>query len=227
MTPLAFRSGRWGFDAEVARNILRLGYRIDTSIVGTGIWPRLFARFSSTLYVHGDLLYQPKSERRSCGDSSQHRLPPWRVSVLCEVGAKAQKWLASRAQARRSSIEIACAPKGVALSRNGERREHDSALAADEEAGLRGSESRIPFLCPHGRMRTVHTHESRRVSLFGQVREVAALCEKGGRRIYRSFRRREVALHRLGGVGVDSGFAQCHGYVPCWFCLADAVTSFY
>ncbi len=38
MTPIAFRSGRWGFDAEVARNIVRLGYRIDTSITPYTSW---------------------------------------------------------------------------------------------------------------------------------------------------------------------------------------------
>jgi hypothetical protein len=38
MTPIAFRSGRWGFDAEVASNILRLGYRIDTSVTPYTSW---------------------------------------------------------------------------------------------------------------------------------------------------------------------------------------------
>lgn len=38
VTPMAFRSGRWGFDAEVARNIDRLGYRIDTSITPYTSW---------------------------------------------------------------------------------------------------------------------------------------------------------------------------------------------
>lgn len=38
MTPIAFRSGRWGFDMEVARNLLRLGYRIDTSITPYTSW---------------------------------------------------------------------------------------------------------------------------------------------------------------------------------------------
>ena len=38
MTPRTFRSGRWGFDAEVARNIVRLGYRIDTSITPYTSW---------------------------------------------------------------------------------------------------------------------------------------------------------------------------------------------
>lgn len=36
--PVAFRSGRWGFDAEVARNIVRLGYRIDTSVTPYTSW---------------------------------------------------------------------------------------------------------------------------------------------------------------------------------------------
>jgi hypothetical protein len=38
MTPVAFRCGRWGFDAEVAKNIVRLGYRIDTSITPYTSW---------------------------------------------------------------------------------------------------------------------------------------------------------------------------------------------
>lgn len=38
LTPVAFRSGRWGFDAEVARNLLRLGYRIDTSVTPYTSW---------------------------------------------------------------------------------------------------------------------------------------------------------------------------------------------
>jgi hypothetical protein len=38
MAPIAFRCGRWGFDAEVARNIHRLGYRIDTSITPYTSW---------------------------------------------------------------------------------------------------------------------------------------------------------------------------------------------
>lgn len=39
-TPIAFRSGRWGFDTEVARNLLRLGYRIDTSVTPYTSWAR-------------------------------------------------------------------------------------------------------------------------------------------------------------------------------------------
>ena len=38
MTPVAFRSGRWGFDAEVARNLVRLGYHIDTSVTPYTSW---------------------------------------------------------------------------------------------------------------------------------------------------------------------------------------------
>ena len=37
-SPRAFRSGRWGFDTEVARNLLRLGYRIDTSVTPYTSW---------------------------------------------------------------------------------------------------------------------------------------------------------------------------------------------
>lgn len=53
ITPLAFRSGRWGFDPEVAKNILRLGYRIDTSITPYTSWAQCdgpdFSRFSPRL----------------------------------------------------------------------------------------------------------------------------------------------------------------------------------
>jgi hypothetical protein len=53
ITPIAFRSGRWGFDPEVAKNILRLGYRIDTSITPYTSWARCdgpdFSRFSPRL----------------------------------------------------------------------------------------------------------------------------------------------------------------------------------
>jgi len=36
--PVAFRSGRWGFDGRVARNLCRLGYKIDTSITPYTDW---------------------------------------------------------------------------------------------------------------------------------------------------------------------------------------------
>jgi len=32
ISPVSFRSGRWGFDRTVAENIHRLGYRVDTSV---------------------------------------------------------------------------------------------------------------------------------------------------------------------------------------------------
>ncbi len=38
MVPIAFRSGRWGFDAEVARQLVRLRYRIDTSVTPYTSW---------------------------------------------------------------------------------------------------------------------------------------------------------------------------------------------
>ena len=54
ITPIAFRSGRWGFDPEVAKNIVRLGYRIDTSITPYTSWAECdgpdFSRFSPQPY---------------------------------------------------------------------------------------------------------------------------------------------------------------------------------
>ena len=53
ISPLAFRSGRWGFDPDVAKNILPLGYRIDTSIAPYTSWAEChgpdFSRFSPRL----------------------------------------------------------------------------------------------------------------------------------------------------------------------------------
>lgn len=55
MAPIAFRSGRWGFDAEVARNIVRLGYRIDTSVTPYTSWAQAsgpdFSCFSPQPYT--------------------------------------------------------------------------------------------------------------------------------------------------------------------------------
>lgn len=36
--PMVFRAGRWGFSLEVARNIYKLGYRIDTSVTPYTDW---------------------------------------------------------------------------------------------------------------------------------------------------------------------------------------------
>ena len=38
ISPIAFRCGRWGIDAEVARHLVRLGYRIDTSVTPYMSW---------------------------------------------------------------------------------------------------------------------------------------------------------------------------------------------
>lgn len=40
--PVSFRAGRWGFDREVAKNIFRLGYRVDTSMTAFTDWTRSF-----------------------------------------------------------------------------------------------------------------------------------------------------------------------------------------
>jgi len=38
--PVSFRSGRWGFDPMVARNIHRLGYKVDTSVSPYSSWEK-------------------------------------------------------------------------------------------------------------------------------------------------------------------------------------------
>lgn len=66
ITPLAFRSGRWGFDTEVAKNLLRLGYRIDTSVTPYTTWAREtgpdFSHVTPRPYA---IVQRPSSEPRS------------------------------------------------------------------------------------------------------------------------------------------------------------------
>ncbi len=38
ITPVSFRAGRWGYNKNVARNIYKLGYKIDTSIIAYTDW---------------------------------------------------------------------------------------------------------------------------------------------------------------------------------------------
>lgn len=63
ITPIAFRSGRWGFEQEVAKNIVRLGYRIDTSITPYTSWAERdgpdFSRFSPQPY---EVTYPPVAD---------------------------------------------------------------------------------------------------------------------------------------------------------------------
>jgi hypothetical protein len=40
LEPVSFRSGRWGFDQTVARNIQRLGYKVDTSVSPYSSWEK-------------------------------------------------------------------------------------------------------------------------------------------------------------------------------------------
>lgn len=36
--PVSFRAGRWGFDLQVAKNLIKLGYKIDTSVTPYTDW---------------------------------------------------------------------------------------------------------------------------------------------------------------------------------------------
>ena len=38
ITPISFRSGRWGYNQDVADNISRLGYKVDSSIISYTSW---------------------------------------------------------------------------------------------------------------------------------------------------------------------------------------------
>jgi hypothetical protein len=54
--PTAYRCGRWGFDAGIARHLLRLGYRVDTSIFPGWDWAadggRDFSHCSHEPYIY-------------------------------------------------------------------------------------------------------------------------------------------------------------------------------
>jgi hypothetical protein len=60
MSPISFRSGRWGFDYTVAENIYKLGYRYDTSITPFINWEREggpdFSKIdSNSYYIYNDI----------------------------------------------------------------------------------------------------------------------------------------------------------------------------
>ncbi len=40
--PVCFRSGRWSYDAEIARNLCRLGYKVDTSVTAYTDWTKYY-----------------------------------------------------------------------------------------------------------------------------------------------------------------------------------------
>ena len=42
MEPVSFRSGRWGYNASVARNLYKLGYKVDTSVISFTNWTHEF-----------------------------------------------------------------------------------------------------------------------------------------------------------------------------------------
>lgn len=50
--PVSFRSGRWGYDEKVAKNIHRLGYRIDSSITPFIDWSDSFGYNFTNYYMH-------------------------------------------------------------------------------------------------------------------------------------------------------------------------------
>lgn len=59
ITPVSFRSGRWGYSQEVANNLYKLGYKIDTSITPYISWKQ---------YYGADYSYiSPDPFRLKCG----------------------------------------------------------------------------------------------------------------------------------------------------------------
>ena len=66
VTPVSFRSGRWGYDPVVAHNLLRLGYKVDTSITSYVNWQNYFGPDFSDVPPHA---YRSGNEgERSFGD---------------------------------------------------------------------------------------------------------------------------------------------------------------
>lgn len=48
--PISFRSGRWGYDENVAENILKLNYKVDTSILSFTDWSDIYGPNYSMIF---------------------------------------------------------------------------------------------------------------------------------------------------------------------------------
>jgi hypothetical protein len=95
-TPVAFRSGRWGFDAEVARNLMKLAYHIDTSITPYTSWARSsgpdFSNVSPRLFAFSQ---DPGTARHSKGGLVEVPVSIGYLYGDFRVCAKLCQWLRS------------------------------------------------------------------------------------------------------------------------------------
>jgi hypothetical protein len=66
MEPVAFRSGRWGFDQTVAENIHRLGYKVDTSVSPYLNWKSYYGPDFSNRSPMPQIVHMGKSGSPDC-----------------------------------------------------------------------------------------------------------------------------------------------------------------
>jgi hypothetical protein len=62
--PTTYRSGRWGFSEEIAGHLIRLGYRVDTSVFPVWNWS---PGPDFTTYSHEPFLYEARCENGGTG----------------------------------------------------------------------------------------------------------------------------------------------------------------
>jgi len=74
--PVTFRSGRWGFDQTVARNIHRLGYKVDTSVSPYSSWEKYHGPDFSE--------YSPMPQKIQMGNSGNP--DSWILEVPATIG---------------------------------------------------------------------------------------------------------------------------------------------
>ena len=135
ITPIAFRSGRWGFDQEVAKNIVRLGYRIGTSITPYTSWvrdgPRFLTVFSTALRGHVSPVagYSGTSLWTAGNDGYLT------VSLKPVRGCPRSRKTPLRSSSR-GILRNCASSKGMAISGNGNSGPDDSTGSADDESGV-------------------------------------------------------------------------------------------
>ena len=83
LTPRSFRSGRWGYDESVAKNLSLLGYRVDTSITPYTDWKEYHGRDFSE--------YAPEPFRVTPGNGKTGGAPGHALVEIPATIAYAQK----------------------------------------------------------------------------------------------------------------------------------------
>jgi hypothetical protein len=91
IAPVSFRSGRWGFSSSVARALLQLGYRIDTSVSPFVDWCRYNGPDYST-YPFYPYRFDPSEIATPQADGPLLEIPAT-VGFLQHDFVRCQKWI--------------------------------------------------------------------------------------------------------------------------------------